>query len=122
VSSTCQGEAGHGTVVALGMVGVLVALMLGGLALGSAVIGSHRARAAADLGALAAAVAVQRGRSPAEACETARGVVGANGARPGRCQVTADGVAEVSVTVPVPWSVPASPHGTARAGARAGPG
>ena len=62
-----RSERGSATVLALAALCVLVVVLVAGLALGSAVVATHRARAAADLAALAAAQALQRGVDPSRA-------------------------------------------------------
>ncbi|HJT91410.1 MAG TPA: pilus assembly protein TadG-related protein, partial [Mycobacterium sp.] len=54
-SSRDHAEQGSASLVAAAMVAVLLAVTLGGVYLGSAVIARHRAQAAADLASLAAA-------------------------------------------------------------------
>jgi len=98
------------------MMTVLMALTVGGTVVGSVVIARHRAQAAADLAALAAAGRVASGNQTA--CASASSVSTAMGATMTAC--TLDGLdVVVSVEVPVVlgrWGV----H-TARAAARAGP-
>ncbi len=101
-------------VLALGL--LMVAAGLGGAAIGSARVGRHLARNAADLGALAGAAQTIYGESVA--CERAAQFVVANGGRLVSCTVTGlDIVVFAEVTVePLP--------GLARqsiAEARAGP-
>lgn len=99
------------------MMAVLLAVTFGAVQVGSAVIARHRAQAAADLAALAAASLVPAGLSAA--CEKAAAVARAMGTAVNSC--TADAL-DVTVTVDAP--VPLAPHtiGPARAVARAGPG
>jgi hypothetical protein len=52
----------------LAVIAVVLMLTVSGLLLASAVLVSHRARAAADLAALAAAGALIRGEPPVAAC------------------------------------------------------
>ena len=115
-----RGERGSGTVLALAATGALLILLVAGLALASAVAATHRARAGADLAALAAASAVQAGATSSQACQRAAAVSASNAARQSECAVQADGSVTVGVTAPVglPW--PGTPSG-ARATARAGP-
>lgn len=110
------GDSGFATVWAAGaVVGLLV--VLGLLAwLGAAAVSRHRATAAADLAALAAAAYARDG--PAEACERARLVTGRMGARLEFCELSGwDALVQVAV----------EPHGLladfapAEAKARAGP-
>ena len=108
-------ERGAATVLVLGLVAALLAVTVGGLVLASVVVASHRARLAADLAALAAAVPLRDGVAVGDACAAARRVAASNGA--GLIDCAADGLM-VDVTVVVTataWPEPA------RARARAGP-
>ena len=107
-------ERGSATVLALGLCLALGLLTVAGGALLSAVVASHRARAAADLSALAAAQRWLDGAPADLTCAEARRVAGANGATVRDCVPVAD-----SVTVTV--MVPAGRLGPALARARAGP-
>jgi secretion/DNA translocation related TadE-like protein len=98
------------------MVAVLLAVTAGGSCLGSAVIGRHRAQAAADLAAMAAAARVPAG--PQAACARAAAVVHRMRAEKIDCAVDGlDAVVTVEVAVAfIGWGT-----GVARAAARAGP-
>lgn len=99
--------------MAAAMVGVLVALTLGLAVLGATIIARHRAQAAADLGAHAAAVGVPEGWQ--YACAQASSVTSAMGAVLSGCVV--DGLdAVVSVQMATGLR-----HWRAAASARAGP-
>jgi secretion/DNA translocation related TadE-like protein len=91
-------ERGSATVVMLGVISAVLMLTVTGLMLGSAVLASHRARAAADLAALAGAAALMRGEPPAEACQLASRVAVANH---GRVQLCAVSGAKVGLSVAV---------------------
>jgi secretion/DNA translocation related TadE-like protein len=111
-----EGERGSATLVAVAMMAVLMAIVLGGSVVGSAVIARHRAQAAADLAALAAAGRIASG--PQSACGWATSVAAANGGRVAACTVEElDVVVTVEVTVPL-GSLGIAP---ASAAARAGP-
>ena len=104
--------------LAVGLIGVLLILAVGGLALTSAVTASHRARSAADLAALAGAQAVTLGL-PVDGqavCRLARDVAVANGAQLDGCAIDVGGVVTVvaHVVSAPPWRFSAS--ATARAG------
>ena len=71
-------QRGSATVVMLGVIASALVLTISGLMLASAVLASHRARAAADLGALAAAGVLMRGGPPAAACQSAAQVAARN--------------------------------------------
>jgi len=115
-------DAGAGTVLAVGLAGVvvLVGLVLG--ALGAATMGRTAAQSAADLAALAAAdvLALEAvlGADPhggaGRACERARSVAARNGTVVEECSVEGSGVVVVRV-------VREQAVGAARAAARAGP-
>lgn len=110
-----RGERGVATVLALGLMGVLLATAAVATAGTRVAVAAHRAAAAADLAALAGAQALQ---GDAEPCAAAGRAAGTNGGRLTRC--TQEGI-EVLVTVEVEtptmvgltWTLPAS--------ARAGP-
>ena len=88
-----------------------------GAALGQAAVARHRAAAAADLAALAAAD-VLVGRAAGDACTAAGLVAGRGGARLVGCRPTGE---EVVVEVAVDVAGALQGLGPARAAARAGP-
>jgi len=96
------------------MVAALLAVTVGGAYLGSAVVARHRAQAAADLAALAAAARLPAGADAA--CRRATAVARAMRADDVGCTVRGlDAVVSVKVAVPLAgW-------GSAGAAARAGP-
>ena len=111
------GERGSGTVLVLGVIGMLLALAVGVAALIQAQAAAGRARLAADLAALGGATALNSITAPADPCAVAGGVARANGAALGSCAVTGeDVVVEVGVRVQV-----LGVDRTATAAARAGP-
>ncbi|MGZ6779547.1 MAG: Rv3654c family TadE-like protein [Mycobacterium sp.] len=93
--------------LAVAMIAVLLAIAVGGFRIGSAVIARHRAQAAADLSALAAAASVPEGA--ALACNRASVIAEAMSAGVVECRVD-----DLDVVVTVR-------SGPARAAARAGP-
>jgi len=109
-------ERGSATVVMLGVIATVLTLTVSGLWLASAALASHRARAAADLGALAAASALIEGESASAACGSATQVVVANRARLRQCLVSGT---EVRLVVAVTAGV--TGLGVATARSRAGP-
>lgn len=111
------GERGSATVLMLGIVCALLTLTLSGLDLCSAVVASHRARAAVDLSALAGAGVLLQGGRAGHACAAAARVAAANGARITRC--SADAGRSLVVGVVVRPMVPGI--GDAVASARADP-
>jgi secretion/DNA translocation related TadE-like protein len=112
-----RGERGSATVWVVALSGVLAAIGVAAVLVGSAVVGRHRAAGAADLSALAAAERAVRGDP--RACAVAEDTAAANGARLTGCAVEGGAVVEVTVDVPVRLG----PLGVARAAgrARAGP-
>jgi secretion/DNA translocation related TadE-like protein len=111
-------EKGSATVAMLGVIAAVLLLTVSGLLLASAVAASHRARAAADLAALAAAGVLLRGEQGAAACKCAAQVALVNHGRMTTC--IASGT-EVRVTVAVPASVKGLGVATARSRAGADP-
>lgn len=96
------------------MVAALVAVTVGAVWIGSAVVARHRAQAAADLAALVAAQRIPAGSSAA--CRSAGTLAAAMGAVLLRCGIER---LDAVVSVDVPSTVPAG--GRATASARAGP-
>ncbi len=89
-------------------------LVFVGLAhLGAAVLSRHRAQAAADLSALAAAGALRDGADGDAACAAGRDFAARNGARPVACRELGGGDVYMEVVVPV---LTANASGQARAG------
>jgi secretion/DNA translocation related TadE-like protein len=105
--SRLRGDRGSATIVALAMMAALLAVTVGGFYIGSAVIARHRAQAAADLSALAAAARLPVGVEAA--CSQAKMI-----ARAMRVDVADCTVDELDVVV-------ITQAGPARAAARAGP-
>jgi secretion/DNA translocation related TadE-like protein len=103
----------------LGVALAIVMVFLAVAALASVTIASHRARAAADLGALAAASEVGAGGSQAQACTRTAEVVRLNQANLVGCRWLADG--SVEVTTARSWAGPWPDRPPATARARAGP-
>jgi len=96
------------------MVAALLSVTVGSAYLGAAVVARHRAQAAADLAALAAAARLATG--PETACAQAKLV--AREMRAGTTGCTVEDL-DVVVTIEVPLAV--GGLGSARAAARAGP-
>jgi secretion/DNA translocation related TadE-like protein len=96
------------------MVAVLLSITGGSAYLGSAVVARHRAQAAADLAALAAAARLAAG--PESACAQARAVV-----REMRVSTISCDVDDLDVVVTVDARVAVGGWASARAAARAGP-
>ncbi len=98
------------------MMAVLLAITVACVYLGSAVIARHRAQAAADLAALAAAGRLTQGRDTA--CSYAGALAEAMHTTLADCSVVG---LDVVVAVDVPVALGRLGSGTARAVARAGP-
>lgn len=107
-------DRGAATVLAAVLVVALLTVSFGGVAIGTAVVARHRAQAAADLGALAAAGRIPAGVSAA--CTHAQAVVTAMRAGLQRCDLLG---LDVTVVVAVDTGLRAG--GQAVATARAGP-
>ncbi|MFD4293617.1 Rv3654c family TadE-like protein [Rhodococcus sp. NPDC058505] len=107
-------ERGSASVLSCFVMLALVAVVVAVGHVGSAVVARHRAQAAADLGALAAATSVELGETGA--CAAARDLAGRMGGVVRDCRFEGwDAI--LTVTVPVPVGT-----GAATAAARAGPG
>ncbi len=94
-------DRGAGTVLGVGLVGVLATLLLAGALVASVAVTGQRARTAADLAALAAVGEVLAGTSEGEACGLAGRVARRNGAELDRCRAGTDaaGLPRVQVVV-----------------------
>ncbi|QNJ96465.1 flp pilus-assembly TadE/G-like family protein [Mycolicibacterium fluoranthenivorans] len=112
-SNPVSDDRGSATLIGAAMVGVLVAVTMGMAVVGAVVIARHRAQAAADLAAHAAATALPSGRHVA--CAQATSVASAMGTALSDCVI--DGLDAV-VTVDAATGVR---QWRARAQARAGP-
>ncbi len=110
-----QSECGAGTVLALGLGAVVMALLLGLLLLAQAGVMASRAASAADLAALAAADAA-RGLASGEPCAVAADVSAKQDAKLTSCTVAAGNVVEVGTELAHPFR-----WGVATGRARAGP-
>lgn len=102
------------------VVAVVLTATVGGLGVGSAVVAAHRARAAADLAALAGATGLARGQGRDGACSTAASVARRNGAVLTACGTAADGSILLRARTAVAFGLPGLPR-SARALSRAGP-
>lgn len=99
--SSGPGDRGSGTVLAVGLVGVLSTLLVAGLLVATVAVQGQRVRTAADLAALAAAGRVLEGGAEEEACRSARVVAQRNGAHLAGCALDADGAA-TAAGLPLP--------------------
>ncbi|WP_245233910.1 Rv3654c family TadE-like protein [Mycobacterium sp. PS03-16] len=109
-------DSGSASLFAVAAVAVVLIVTAGLAMVGSAVVARHRAQAAADLAAVAAAGHLPSG--PATACARASAVASGMGVAVTGCDITGlDVVVRVDAAVGLdPWGV-----GPARAAARAGP-
>jgi secretion/DNA translocation related TadE-like protein len=110
-------DRGSATLLAVAMLAVILAAVGAVVVVGSAVIARHRAQAAADLAALAAAGRLAAGQNAA--CGWAVSVADQMDARVTACTVES---LDVVVTVDVDAALGRWGLGAARAAARAGPG
>lgn len=113
-------ERGAATVLVAGAVAALVVVLAGALVVAGVVRDVHRARAAADLSALAAAVPLPSGG--VVDCDAAAQVATANGAALAGCAVDGQGAAVVRAAVPLGGAVRRLGWDHAVASARAGTG
>jgi secretion/DNA translocation related TadE-like protein len=107
-------DRGAATVLAAILISAIATVTVGGIALGSVVVARHRAQAAADLAALAAASRVPAGSQAA--CLQAQAVTAAMGTTLRSCELLG-----LDVTVSVAAGTGLRMGGDARATARAGP-
>ncbi|MET0425083.1 MAG: Rv3654c family TadE-like protein, partial [Actinoplanes sp.] len=107
------GDRGAASILVLAIGLVLVAAGLAGAAIGTARVGRHQARLAADLGALAGAAQAIYGEEVA--CREAGRYIAANGGRMTACSVNG-----LEIVVQADVMLPAL-NRRASAGARAGP-
>ena len=115
-------ERGSATVLGLGAILLMLAVLMGFLVLGSAVRASLQARAAADAAALAGAGVLLEGGDVASACAVAGDLSAANGAELLHCVAEDASTATVTarLRVEVMLGVPGVPSLQARAEAHAG--
>lgn len=107
-------ERGTASLLVVSLIGVIVLLGMAASFMTAGAAAHRRAQAAADLAALAGAVALQRGQDP---CSAAGSVAGGNEAAVAECRVEGeDVVVEVSVESPEFLDHSFSIHGEARAG------
>lgn len=110
------GDGGYAVVWTVTAMAVVIAATLVALGVGAATLARHRAAAAADAAALAAALRTVQG--PHAACAAARGLAVRDGATLTGCAVEG---AFVTTTVTVALSGPLRPFGPATGRARSGP-
>lgn len=110
-------DSGFATIVVLGLAGALLSFGALLATLGAVAVARHRAGAAADLAALAAAGHLLEGAGPA--CSAASRVAGAQGASVLSCSLDGEAVTVVAEVRP---AGSLGRFGAARSTARAGPG
>jgi secretion/DNA translocation related TadE-like protein len=101
-SDPCTGQRGSGTLLIMLVVVVLLALAASFSVVGQYLVAGQRARAAADLAALAGAQSYGTG---ADGCAAAQQYATANGQRMADCSIVGDPtdfVLTVTITAPVP--------------------
>lgn len=120
-------EAGSSTVLALGIIAIVLSVSIGALAVLGALRAVHVARSAADLAALAAAgshqeLAEQAERAGPDAhCAQAARIASRQGARVTVCEIDRGGVVTVTTAVPISPRLFGAGPDTAQGRARAGP-
>lgn len=119
-SRELRGEAGSSTVLALGIVAVLLTATVAALAVLGAMRAAHVARSSADLAALAGAVVHQQSADPSAACAEARRIALRHDVEMVDCAVGAGGVVTVATSAQIPHRLagvgPERAQGLARAG------
>lgn len=113
-------DRGSGTVIAVGIAGVIASLLVVAVLLAAAVLAVHRARSAADLASIGASRTVLLGGDQRRACREATELARANDAVLVGCSVSGGDV-EVQTTVALPKALRSLGHREARATAKAGP-
>lgn len=113
-------EQGAGTVLVLGIIGVIASVTITLTLLGGALVAAHHARTAADMGSVGAARMLQVDDDTARACSQAALLVEANGAHLRGCQREGADV-RVTASVATPAVLRAFGHREAVAVANAGP-
>lgn len=114
-----RSDAGSSTVLALGIIAVMITVTVAALVVLGAVRAAHTARSAADLAALAGAVEYQR-RPGGSACVEARRVARRHEVEMVTCGISAGGEVTVTTAAPIPLRLggvgPEHAEGRARAG------
>ncbi|CAN5608257.1 hypothetical protein BH23ACT6_BH23ACT6_10900 [soil metagenome] len=115
-------EAGSATVLAVGLIAVMVTILVAMTLLGAAVSARQQAQLAADLGAVAGAQVLRQGGEATAVCDRVARFVQDNGADLDRCTVRSGGAAGERPDVVVGATVRPrlGPGWIARANARAG--
>lgn len=116
-----RAEAGSSTVLAVGLIAVLLTITLAALAVLGAVRAAHVARSAADLSALAGAVEYQQSADAGGACAEARRVAAHHDVAVIGCDVGGGGEVTVTVSARIPLRLGGVGPDHAEGRARAGP-
>lgn len=116
VGLRARSDRGSASVLALGVIAVVFVLTAATVALLAATLASHRARAAADLGALAGAEVLNEGPAWGSPCQVAAEVVSRNRSALVGCRISGS-----SIEIQVESTAPMRGIGPATARARAGP-
>lgn len=117
-----RGETGSSSVLAVGLIAVLLTATVATLAVLSAVRAAHVARSAADVAALAGAIEYQQVSDPAGACTEAARVAGRHRVEIVSCAVGGGGEVTVTVAAEIPLRLAGVGPDQAEGRARAGPG
>ncbi len=120
-TARARGEVGSSTVLALGLIAVLLTLTMAALAVLGAVRAVHVARSAADLAALAGAVVHQRTPDASAACAEAGRIARRHDAEVVSCEVGAGGQVTVTTSVAIRHRLAGVGPDHAEGRARAGP-
>lgn len=115
-----RGESGSATVLAVGLIAVLLTVTVAALVVLGAIRSVHAARAAADLAALAGAGHLQEQGDPGAACRVAERIAARQRATVVACEVGAGEIVTVTTSVGIPLRPPGVPE-SAQGRARAGP-
>lgn len=114
-------DRGSSTVMALGLIAVLLTTTVAALAVLSAVRAAHQARSAADLAALAGAVVHQEVSDASASCAEARRIALRHDVELVTCEVDAGGVVTVTTSAPITHRLAGVGPDRAEGRARAGP-
>ena len=115
-----RSDDGSSTVMALGLIAVLLTVTAAAVVVLGAMRAAHVARSSADLAALAGAVAYQRDPASSAACAEVERISRRHDVEMIACDVSAGGVVTVTTAAPIPLRLagigPEQAEGRARAG------
>lgn len=114
-------ERGSSTVLAVGLIAVLLTVTMAALAVLGAVRAAHVARSVSDLAALAGAIEYQQSPDAAAACAEATRVASLHDVRLLSCDVSGGGAVTVTTSAPIPLRLGGLGPDHAEGRARAGP-